>query len=277
MRNYLLATLMMPVGIMLCIALCHAADAPAGPPPPAAPSPAATAPALNPGNDPANDPAGLSRRISELRLDAVPLDEAFKTLAEKTKSNISVRWDALADAGVQRATPVRLHVWDVNLGQALSILLTAACPPAIDGEGKSAPRLGFTTTENVVTVSAASSNPPTTTVIYNVRDLIEMHLDSSIEPPPDPQRQVSSRRDEAVEALCKSLLEGVAPESWKSNASGRGSYEYFGGLLVVRQTPENQREVAALLQKLRDADKKLPWPGPATRPAAQPGTSAAQQ
>jgi hypothetical protein len=279
MRNYLLAGLTMSLGIVVCVALCHAADASAGPPVPAAtPLPASTTSAPSPAGDPANDPGGLSRRISELRLDGVPLDDALRTLAEKTKANISVHWEGLADAGVQRTTPVRLHVWDVNLGQALSILLAAACPPGIDREGQPAPRLGFTTTENVVTVSAASPFTLTTTVVYNVRDLIEMHLDSSIEPPPDPQRQVSSRRDEAVEALCKTLSKGVAPDSWRQSGGAIGSCAYFGGLLVIRQTPENQREVAALLQRMRDADRKLPWSAPAaTQPAPQSGTSAAGQ
>lgn len=278
MRNYLLVGLTMSLGIVLCMAFCHAADTPAGPAVPAPATSPAVAPSSPAADDPSNDPAGLSRRVSELQLDAVPLDEAFKTLAEKTKSNISVRWDMLADADVRRATPVRLHLWDVNLGQALAILLATVCPPATDGEGRWAPRLGFTTAENVVKVSTVSQIPSTTTVVYNVRDLIEIHMAVLNETPPDPQHpQVASSRDIAVEALCKTLSEGIAPDSWNEHGGAMGSSAYFGGLLVVRQTPENQREVAALLQKLRDADKKLPWSAPATQPAAQPGTSTAGQ
>ncbi|MDB5289617.1 MAG: pilQ 2 [Phycisphaerales bacterium] len=269
--------LIMSIGTALCIALCHAGDAPVTSPTTASAS-AASAPSG--AGDLPDDPAGLSRRIPELQLDAVPLDEAFRTLSEKTRANISIRWEGLTDAGVPRATPVKLHLWDVNLGQALTILLTAVCPPATDGDGQATPRLGYTVTDNVVTVSTVgASNRMTPTVVYNVRDLIEMHIAGSNDTAPDPQRvQASLTHTEAAEALGRNLMEGIAPDSWRQNGGALGSYGYFGGLLVIRQTPENHREIAALLQKLRDADKKIPWSTPAaTQPVAQPGTPAAGQ
>lgn len=266
------------LGAALIVAVSRAPDAPGAPTTlPAGPTSRPADPA-----DVSDDLAGLSRRIPELQLDSVPLEEAFRIIAERTKTNLSINWARLIDAGLPRTTPIKLHLWDVNLGQALTVVLTAACPPLTDRDGQPTPRFGYTVADNVITVSTVGSPRTTATLVYNVRDLIEMYSIASNETvvyPDDGLRHAEApvTRGEGLEAVCVFITHSVSPESWEQNG-GTGLIAGFGGLLVVRTTPENHRAIAARLQMLRDSDKKLPWTRlPVTRPAAQVDAAAARQ
>jgi hypothetical protein len=206
----------------------------------------------------------LLRRIPEVRFDSMPLEQAFDTLAERTKVNISVQWTHLAEEDVQRSTPVKLRLWDVTLDQALRILLSALDARRAD-QRFTGYRFGYTFSDNVVTVSTVREiGLMSPTEIYNVRDLIDAAvIGSSDSPPPnDPMGRVEApmARSEAAQALSDAIMRTISPDSWQNAGGAVGSIQSFAGMLVIQQSAENQARVAAFLQKLRESDAKTPWP-----------------
>ncbi len=59
-------------------------------------------------------------------------------------------------------------------------------------------------------------------------------------------------RDERVEALTKLIQDTVAPDSWREAGGVVGSLRELSGQLIVTQTPDNQRQLANLLEQLRE-------------------------
>ncbi len=66
------------------------------------------------------------------------------------------------------------------------------------------------------------------------------------------QQNNAQRTDELVMEIQNLIKETVDRESWIDNGGKFGSLKFLSGQLIVTQTPENQRQLVSLLDKLRE-------------------------
>jgi len=198
-------------------------------------------------------------RVEELNLASATLEDAFDFLRDTTHANIVVRWPALKTAGVERTTPVKLHLWNVRLATALDILL-AATEPLV--------KLGWAEEDGVITVSMKQDlEQASAPVVYDVRDLLEMMSKQTMPGPPD---EFGRTRQEVIDELTRLITETIDPDTWRDAGGSTGSMREIGGRLIVGQSPENQKKLQQFLAGLREEfAKPMPTikPVPATAPA----------
>jgi hypothetical protein len=170
------------------------------------------------------------RPLPQLDFDRTSLSEVIDQLRALSNANIFLNWRAMEIAGIDRHVPVTLHLGPGRLGDALTVLLSRAGRP-------SAP-LVFTVDQGVITVSTKEDLARNVqTRVYDVRDFI-MRPDS---------RTPQQRTDD----LILEIRQTIDPGSWRDAGGSAGNIRALSGQLIVTQSPENQREVAYLLQQRR--------------------------
>src|SRR5205085_941459 len=88
------------------------------------------------------------------------------------------------------------------------------------------------------------------------------------------QQGPGETRQERVDALVRLLVDEVGRGEWRETGGSGGSIRELSGQLIVTQSPENQRRIAAFLDSLRAraaAGRDLPGTAASTRPAARAG------
>jgi hypothetical protein len=204
--------------------------------------------------------AKLGQVLPEVRLDNIGLEAAINQLRDATRANLVVDWLQLENAGIDRALPVTLHVWDVPLSKVLDLLLGAA--------GGDTVRLGYRAEDGVVhiTTGDALATVGVTTRIYDVRPLIVDYVASNAEldellaraiaprgrPTTAPVEElVRAAREDAIEQIATLIRDYVEPDGWRENGGSIGSMREWAGHFLIAQTPENHRSIEELLKQLR--------------------------
>ena len=93
---------------------------------------------------------GLAKRVGQLDFDEIPLVDVVQYLRDVTGVGVHVKWNTLMIAGIDRDTPVTLHLPDRTLDQVLKALLADL------GEGCS---LGYTVENGIIKVSTVKGMP----------------------------------------------------------------------------------------------------------------------
>jgi hypothetical protein len=197
----------------------------------------------------------LNFRFGELNIHSATFEQVIANLAERAHANIDVQWETMQTAGVSRTTKVRLHLWDVTLAQALTTVLSETqantTRPKYHVEG------------GVIVVSAGTDVPAEcVTVIYNVRDILEIEEAAS-----------GGLPQEATEMLAKLIVETVDPDSWRDAGGSIGAIREFSGLLIITHTVEGHEQILRLIEQLRTADRSRPIKPEERRPARQPNSN----
>jgi len=210
-------SLMVSVGI-LTVLLFAGANVPAAP---ADPVPCPTTRTSN-----------LDVRLTDVQFPSIPLENVIDQLRELTHANIVVDWRVLEAEGIERSARVRVHLWDVKLGQVLRIVLDDLSDD-----------LSYQEQDGIITVSTRERLAVNGVMrIYDVRPLIEtLFLMNPGQPP---------TRYEAADAIVQVIESIIDPESWKDNGGDKSIREVLG-MLVVVQTPANQRKVETLLREIQ--------------------------
>lgn len=177
---------------------------------------------------PVTDAAGPgldSAVIPELNLNPATLGTAIDALRKATGANLWVDWDDLAEDGIKRNAPITLRLHRVTLRQALTAALGAA-----GGEGPA----GFNVRDDLIVVATAYTIREHAAVLraYDIRDLM-------------------TNADPGAERLVNTIEKSVDPDSWRVNGGTIGNIRVFAGRLVIWQTPENHRNLAAFLKTVR--------------------------
>jgi beta-lactamase regulating signal transducer with metallopeptidase domain len=182
--------------------------------------------------------AMMSRKLPEVKVDSVPLDDVIDFLRDTTGSNIFVNWRALEAAGVDKSSPVTLRVRDVAFRDVLSLILRE------QGNG-----VTFTVQNGVIVIDAPAQQarrPKLSTKTYDVRPL------------------VGDLRDDALRAKVQELrqvvMTTVKPQFWEDRQTGISTFE---ARLIVTASEDVQQEVTDLLKMLAADGGK-----PTTKPAA---------
>lgn len=107
----------------------------------------------------------LNQRIPDVRFQDTPFEQVIEWLADLTQLNISVRWQTLKDAGIERDTPVSIQARNLRLTQVLWLIMNEA--------GGSEVKLGYRASGNLMVLStAADLDKEMITKIYDVSDLL---------------------------------------------------------------------------------------------------------
>ncbi len=227
----------------------------------------------------------LAESVPSISVQQQPFSDVVNLLRRETGSNIVVNWNALANAGVQKQTPINLQLSNVPFKKVLSLVLQQAA-------GSGGTPLGYSIDQGVITISTRSELAQQTTIkLYDISDLLvqapnfnnapTFNLSSATQ---NSTSQVSSqgggglgnvggggsifqqsgggggpgqKQGKSRKAMVReitSLIENtVDRNSWVDNGGSAGTIRELNGQLVVNQTSTNQTKIAALLQKLRES------------------------
>ena len=182
----------------------------------------------------------LARVLPQVHFDQVGFEDVVEFLRDVSGLNIFVNWKVLEAAGIDRNTPVTANVHNVKFSKALDLILDSV------GGGKT--KVRYSIDQNVVTISTKEDLDKHVVIqVYDIRDLLASESDG-------PTRQ------QMMDAVQKLILQNVDSETWKENNGHVGSLRIFdpGGQLIVTQTPENHRQIVALLDRIREErDKQI--------------------
>jgi hypothetical protein len=194
----------------------------------------------------------FEKRLPEVSLEDSPFESVMEWLGEVTGMNISVRWQALRDAGVERDRPISIRAKNLRVSQVLWIIMNQAGGPDI--------RLAYRTSGNLLTLSTEQDlNQEMILKVYDVSDLLA-RIPRFTNPPTlnlqqalhgvasgtavdtfdDPADEPAGPDDEAgvsreLAWLIQQITHTVEPDSWAS-AGGRGTIGAFNRMLIVRNT-----------------------------------------
>lgn len=197
--------------------------------------------------------AKLLVKIDFLRFDQVPLGQVLDDLAKKSQIQINVDWDALKRADVQKDAPVTARLRDIKASKALEIIFKS-----VEGEDDDH-RLGYRISKGFICISTrAELHKLLITRTYDITDLLAGHPDQ----PPSQEVGMSGKprragevasQSERLDEIKKYLTDNVDTNTWKDNGGDVGEIETgsTSNLLVIKQTPENQRKIGQLLKSLR--------------------------
>src|SRR5947209_4169818 len=74
----------------------------------------------------AQNKANMGRKLPEINLNNIPLNDAIDFIRDVSGLNIHVDWKSLESVNVAKDTPVTLKVRDVTIRRALTLILNEA-------------------------------------------------------------------------------------------------------------------------------------------------------
>jgi hypothetical protein len=196
--------------------------------------------------------AALAKTLPEFNLEAVPFNNAIEQLRQATGVNLYVFWDDLNDVGLPQDTPITLALKGVTAERALRLIL--------DQAGGGEELLDYEIDDGILVVdSRGHRHSPWVIQIFDVRTLLSpgAYWGYAPQPPADPAEEGTP--DWAAHLLIDLITHSTAPDSWEC-AGGRGSARIYNGLLVVRQRPQTQLQIAELLDALHRPEKDARGP-----------------
>lgn len=194
--------------------------------------------------------AALAKTLPEANFQALPLQKAIERLHELMGVNLHVFWDNLADAGVPTDKPITLSLSGASAGRVLRLILDEAGGGDLD-------LLEYEVDGGVLLINTRGRlDASRVTEVFNVRELLSRGAGAGYAPREAPTYGAEEGTAAwAADCLIELLAHSIEPDSWESNG-GLGSARIYDGVLVVRQSPRVQRQVAHLLEALRAPDQE---------------------
>jgi len=200
--------------------------------------------------------AALERSIA-VKLEEVPLSEAFDELREATDANLWVNWVALESEGVERDRPLSMALHDVPFRRVLDLV----CAELNAG----GPQVAYGVSENVIEISTLSelrapqADSLTVRRVYDARPILDASWPEGKAPPAatgdGPTERIRARGElarERADLLADLIRSQVDPQQWFANGGLSASVNHFAGLLVVRAPADTQEKVADLIAQLTE-------------------------
>ncbi len=229
------------------------------------------------------------RRLKEIvpiNFDGNKLEDVLDYIRNTTNVNLVANWSALAEAGIERSQPITLQLTNIPADQALRLVLQQAA--AANPEAA----INYSIIDGVVTISTQADLSRTTDIrSYDIRDLLVQVPNFSDAPEFDLNAALSNTntggstgigggggggggrgggagglfateaetteelktRQELVDEITTLIRDTVGrPEDWEAAGGSVSSMKELNGVLIVRTTPENHRQIASLLRQLRE-------------------------
>jgi general secretion pathway protein D len=207
----------------------------------------------------------LEQKLPEVQFQETPFEQVVEWLRDFTKLNISVRWQKLADAGIERDKPVTIQVRNLRLSQVLWMIMNEL--------GGSEVKLAYRISGNLLIFSTTEDlDKEMVTKVYDIADLLlrvpratrSSGFDVSQglsqgggqggqggggggggggsgmfgqgQQQQGQQSQYDQRGDqEQTDKLIELIQDTVEPDSWQKHG-GTGSIKAYQRTLVVRNT-----------------------------------------
>ena len=183
----------------------------------------------------AHDGPMLDRIFPTVQFNAVGFSSAIDYIRHVSGARFFVNWKEIEAAGIDRNAPVTANVHNFKLSRALDLIL--------DSVSTKRATLAYRTVDDVIAISTKRDLDDNKNVViraYDIRDLLDL-----------------KRPYGSTDLLLKMVKDQVDPKSWKDRGGEVGlMWSLDIGQLVVKQTPENHRRIAAFLQTLRDDHTK---------------------
>jgi hypothetical protein len=186
----------------------------------------------------------LDRRIAEAR-GTFTLERLAEVVRDAARLNVVVEWRQLETAGIEKTATARLDVRDVTVHQFL-----AAALATLSHDGS----LAYVAEDDLIRITTRDHVDRGPVVrVYDVAGLIGSAetFDAAYRRAfPEASGRIRTMTDGPAETLSAAILQLIDTDSWVDNGGRFGTLRYFGGMLIVGQTPENQRRVAEFLAAL---------------------------
>ncbi|TWT45427.1 Bacterial type II and III secretion system protein [Phycisphaerae bacterium RAS1] len=218
----------------------------------------------------------LDEMLSDVSFQEEPLEKVIASLS-RGKLNISVDWDDLSSAGIERDRSVSLKVTHLSLRTVLSEVLLQAGGNA---------RLAFVAADGLLRVATKEKlDRDKFVLVYDIRDLllnipkfVNANLLDPVQGLNATERQLPVRGGDAagpgslfssaaaaedarehdkkavelVSGVMDIIRTSVEPDSWRESSGGDASMRELNGQLIVYQTSDAHRQVKDLLHQLRE-------------------------
>ena len=201
----------------------------------------------------------LYKHIDAVDWDDMPLEEIFDWLKAQGDVNVIVRWDPLAQEGIDPGTPVTLKMRDTTVAKILT--------EVFDQIAESDPIL-YRGIDNIIKISTkADFSRKLYVKVYDINDIVFQPPDFTGAPNVDLTRGQSggggggggdetiwadddddddgddkAELDQRIENLIQLIRSTVEPESWRGQG-GEGTIVAFNRTLVVRNTIEVHTQI----------------------------------
>jgi type II secretory pathway component GspD/PulD (secretin) len=226
----------------------------------------------------------LDKVLPEMSFEGTTFTDAIDYFQDVTGANILVNSKALEAAGVDRSTQITLKLHNVKFSKALGEILDI-----VGGQTK----LAYNVDEGVITISTADDlNRQVATEVYDVRDLLidipnfqpqdvngvasslssggggsqqlgagntggatSLNSGGSNSFQSSSNTQMGRTPKEILDELTMLITTNVAADTWTTTGGTIGHISELTGTgqMIVTQTPENQRKVLDLLDKIRES------------------------
>lgn len=177
--------------------------------------------------------ARMEEDIKEISFQEQGLEKVINFLSDTTELQYFVNWTALQAAGIDRKTPVTVHLHDVSHRKALTTVLREV--------GGGAANLDYAVDEGVITVSTRDDlfNKNISTQLYDIRELLA-------------RAHGAEQRARRYMEIVNSIYSAVSSSSWQNSGGTVGTLAQFDDYLVITQSRDNHVAIARLLGRLRD-------------------------
>lgn len=214
----------------------------------------------------------LQRRVSRVQFEDATLEEAFAWVAEKSRVNLSVKWDKLEESGVSRDQKVSFSARNVDVGRVLWLIMNQVAEKDVKLAYRADPEMVIISTDEdlgreLVTrvydvrdvVSRETQSPSieigrtyTTPiglvpqvaqgavgyapVMGRVSSGVRIEFDNNNPDERDDDREAGRQRQaRRLAELVDVITTSIEPESWSQNG-GKGVIRTFDGKLIVHNT-----------------------------------------
>ena len=226
----------------------------------------------------------LTQNLPNITVNQQPFEDVINLLRQETGININVEWPALANAGVQKQTPVTLTLQNVAFSKVLDLILQQV-------QTTGGTQLGYSVDQGVLDISTSDELAQQTVVdTYDIQDLLVQPPDySSLAPTLSlalqnqsvnasstgggggggqtgsnlfgggggGAGQTTTTTADQVTQLTKLIESNVDRNSWVDNGGTVGSISTFNNNLIITQTPKSQLGIANLLESLRQSSVEI--------------------
>jgi general secretion pathway protein D len=207
-------------------------------------------------------------RLPSVRFDN-PLGDVVSFMETVTQQNFDIDWQSLELLSIDEQTPVQLSLNNVSAKTVLDRLVAKISDPLTPA--------GWAINDGIVQIASDEVlRQNTVLVIYDIRDLLIQVPDYDDAPEIDLQSVLQSSqggggggqspfsgdggnaedeerdRQEQIDQVIDIIENNVDFEGWQSQGGSTGVIQEYNGNLVIRNTPQNHREISGLLSQLRE-------------------------
>ena len=212
--------------------------------------------------------ASLENTTFQAQFNDNTLEGALNYFAQMTALDVDIDWDSLEEIGIDRETTVSLSLRNANARTVLERLLDKVSTDPVT-------QADWAVMDGMVQIASEDKiRRHTVMETYDIRDLVFEIPDYDESPTIDLQSVLQSSQggggqspfqndqqqqqdrlplEDRIEQIKEIIYSNVDVESWPEGGGTTGAMYDLNGLLLIRNTPKNHREIRSLLGKLRES------------------------